>query len=1096
MKKTTIMWCFVMCCIGLTYAQTPQNNDEAELAAYNASKQSTTTSSIDVLLNKLAALEDHNGNFLDHFTAAEAEILRSYFKQQNRSSAMADFIPTAGATETFTPTVGDFFYDPGGPGGSTTGGTPGNYPNCDCDTFTTLAGVTEIDFLYYSVNNTFDYLIIYDGVDTTGPVIFDSVPGDIDDLAELMAANGGSSVFTGTSGAMTFEFHASGVVDYGGWEVEILAAGPPPAFPAPYCGPLDFPIDVEPITLVDVAGISNVTDPVVNGTPAHEDFTAISGDVEQGMSYTIALEGNTAGNFTNRFAVFIDWDQNDILDDAGEVYEITQTIVNSNGTDGQQAVGTIDVPMGALVGTTRMRVKKIFGTSNYLDPCSGASFGQAEDYSINVTAGGGGGSGPATAYAVDNSQMLFGSFDTTMPAVFNAIGPSPDPAPDFEGAGAVDIDGNAYALVNTGDFYSVDIDTGVYTLLGTLAPPAGETWVGLEFDSSTGTLYGVSGVINTGSTLSTIDIGALTATPVGATGMLGAVAFAIDGASVGYAFDIVDDQIYSIDLTTGAATALGPAGFNGNFGQGMGYDINSDTVFMTAFNATVFDSEFRSVNTTTGATTLVDQMEPAALTQYAWVGIPEVRDNDLCDDAMAVACGDVVSDDTSDGNTDSNGDGSPDEWYSYTGTGDPQIVTVSLCGSSFDTILTVYEDCTLANEIVSNDDSCGLQSEVSFYADGTSTYYIAVDGFGGASGAFDLAVTCVDPLPNDVCDTAEAISCGDTVMGTTIMATDDDNASECGTTISAPGVWYVYEDTTNLVTDINVSTCSANTDYDTKINVYTGDDCGNLICVAGNDDSPNCTNFQSEVDFQSDGNSTYYILVQGFGGATGNFELSMNCIPVPPPNDMIANSIDVDEIGFPYTDPDVAMPAATVEAGNPTGCNIDGALGVWYNFVSEGDGEVTASIVTPAGPSSVTFYYAPDENATESDLELVLQNSNQCVSGTSAMITTDPGQAYYVYVVNQGGRTDITIDGVNLGTDENTIEGFSFYPNPADTTLNLRAVDNIETVALYNILGQKVIDQTIGATSSEINIASLAAGTYVMKVTVNGETGTYKVLKK
>jgi hypothetical protein len=31
-----------------------------------------------------------------------------------------------------------------------------------------------------------------------------------------------------------------------------------------------------------------------------------------------------------------------------------------------------------------MRVKKIFGTSNYLDPCSGASFGQAEDYTVSV----------------------------------------------------------------------------------------------------------------------------------------------------------------------------------------------------------------------------------------------------------------------------------------------------------------------------------------------------------------------------------------------------------------------------------------------------------------------------------------------------------------------------------------------------------------------------------------------------------------------------------------------------------------------------------------------------------------------------------------
>ena len=69
-----------------------------------------------------------------------------------------------------------------------------------------------------------------------------------------------------------------------------------------------------------------------------------------------------------------------VLNDPGEVYEITQTIVNSNGTDGVQAVQTLAVPATALNGTTRLRVKKIFGTTNFLDPCLGASFGQAEDY--------------------------------------------------------------------------------------------------------------------------------------------------------------------------------------------------------------------------------------------------------------------------------------------------------------------------------------------------------------------------------------------------------------------------------------------------------------------------------------------------------------------------------------------------------------------------------------------------------------------------------------------------------------------------------------------------------------------------------------------
>ncbi len=155
---------------------------------------------------------------------------------------------------------------------------------------------------------------------------------------------------------------------------------------APYCGPINFTSDTEPITLVNFAGIDNATSATLNGTPDHENFTTIVGSVNQGSTHTITLKGNTAGNFTNRFVVFIDWNQNGVLNDAGEVYQITQTIVNSTGTDGVQAVQSIVVPTDAVVGDTRMRVKKIFGTTNYLDPCAGASFGQIEDYTLTVGA--------------------------------------------------------------------------------------------------------------------------------------------------------------------------------------------------------------------------------------------------------------------------------------------------------------------------------------------------------------------------------------------------------------------------------------------------------------------------------------------------------------------------------------------------------------------------------------------------------------------------------------------------------------------------------------------------------------------------------------
>ena len=82
-----------------------------------------------------------------------------------------------------------------------------------------------------------------------------------------------------------------------------------------------------------------------------------------------------------------------------------------------------------------------------------------------------------------------------------------------------------------------------------------------------------------------------------------------------------------------------------------------------------------------------------------------------------------------------------------------------------------------------------------------------------------------------------------------------------------------------------------------------------------------------------------------------------------------------------------------------------------------------------------------------------------------------------------------------LGTNDNTIEGFSFYPNPATDAINLNSTENIERVTIYNILGQKVIDQDINTTSSQLNVSNLVTGAYLMQVSVDGKTATYKVLK-
>ncbi len=153
-----------------------------------------------------------------------------------------------------------------------------------------------------------------------------------------------------------------------------------PVIPVSYCtSTFDFP---EPITLVEVADISNETSPA--NEEGYIDYTSITAAMSPGESYPIALEGFTGGDYVNFFSVYIDWNQNGSFNDPGETYEIG-SIENSSGDDGQQATGTITVPADALSGSTRMRVIKNFGafaTGGCFN--QGFSFGQTQDYTVNV----------------------------------------------------------------------------------------------------------------------------------------------------------------------------------------------------------------------------------------------------------------------------------------------------------------------------------------------------------------------------------------------------------------------------------------------------------------------------------------------------------------------------------------------------------------------------------------------------------------------------------------------------------------------------------------------------------------------------------------
>jgi len=138
-------------------------------------------------------------------------------------------------------------------------------------------------------------------------------------------------------------------------------------------------------------------------------------------------------------------------------------------------------------------------------------------------------------------------------------------------------------------------------------------------------------------------------------------------------------------------------------------------------------------------------------------------------------------------------------------------------------------------------------------------------------------------VANQSCLVEGSLNCGVPTTGNTIGANMGNLPSNCvvSTDDDSPTHWYVYTGTGDS-DSVSLTTCSNNTDYDTKLFVYSGDNCNNLNCITGNDEMLTACSHSfshSQVDFVSVQGLTYYILVSGWHTAAGNYQLNMTCTP-------------------------------------------------------------------------------------------------------------------------------------------------------------------------------------------------------------------------
>ncbi len=80
-----------------------------------------------------------------------------------------------------------------------------------------------------------------------------------------------------------------------------------------------------------------------------------------------------------------------------------------------------------------------------------------------------------------------------------------------------------------------------------------------------------------------------------------------------------------------------------------------------------------------------------------------------------------------------------------------------------------------------------------------------------------------------------------------------------------------------------------------------------------------------------------------------------------------------------------------------------------------------------------------------------------------------------------------------LGINENEISDFEYFYNPLNDMLNVSSSEKLSNIQVFNILGQKVIDNDINNHSYIINLSNLSTSIYFVKVESSNGINTFKL---
>ena len=202
--------------------------------------------------------------------------------------------------------------------------------------------------------------------------------------------------------------------------------------------------------------------------------------------------------------------------------------------------------------------------------------------------------------------------------------------------------------------------------------------------------------------------------------------------------------------------------------------------------------------------------------------------------------------------------------------------------------------------------------------------------------------------------------------------------------------------------------------------------------------------------------------------------------------------------------------------------SVEGVTGTWspslnsnqttnYTFVPDSAQCATNSALTitinpfpvPTGDSNQSF----SANSTLADVVVNpaavawFTTSQDAISNSNQLpLTTILENGFTYYAVNDNGQCrsqpfPVSIS-LSLSLDAKDFLSLKYYPNPVNSTLNITSNNLIDSVKVYNILGQVLINKSFNASSILIDFNELSKSVYLIKVTSDGASKEFKIIKQ